>query len=67
MEYAMNIEQVSKNYLSIAVLLVVDNLCRPVGEALLLGVHNLVERTARLRKPVLVPPCVGVPGNQIMR
>ena len=34
----------------------------PVREALLLGVDNLMEWSARLGKPVLVTSTVGVPG-----
>ena len=58
---------VCKSDLSIAVLLVVDDLGRPVGEPLLLGVHDLMERSARFGKPVLVTAGVGVPGNQVVR
>ena len=47
-------------HLPIAVLLVVDHLGWPVGEPLLLGVHNLVERSAGLGKPIFV-----VPGNKL--
>ena len=33
-----------------------DHFSRPVGETFLLGVYNLVERTARLGKPIFVVP-----------
>ena len=42
--------------LPLRVLLGAHHLGRPVREALLLGVHNIVERAARLGKPVLVTP-----------
>ena len=51
------------SHLPIAVLLVVDHLGRPVGEPLLLRVNDLVERPARLRKPMFVSSGVGVPGT----
>ena len=39
-----------------------DHFSRPVGEALLFGVDNLVERAAGLGKPIFV-----VPGEYILR
>ena len=39
-----------------------DHFSRPVREALLFGVHNLVERSAGLGKPIFV-----VPGENIFR
>lgn len=41
--------------LPVTVLLSAEHFCRPVGEAFLLGVHNLMERSTRLGKPMPVP------------
>jgi len=47
-------------YLTLCILLGPHHLGRPVREALLLGVHDIVERAARLGKPVLVTPGVSI-------